>query len=95
MFYEKRMRSFAGLKREVRRLDSDAGIRVAGSYLRRHCFAFVTRFVGRYTVMVYERKGRKAPAVGKRILSREFESPEELEEFLQRITQKGVDAYVY
>jgi hypothetical protein len=45
--------------------------------------------------MVYERKGRKAPAVGKRILSREFESPEELEEFLQSITQKGVDAYVY
>ena len=95
MFYEKRIRSFAGLRREVRRLDSDAGIRVVGSYLKRRCFAFVTRFVDRYTVMVYERTGRKAPAVGKIVLSREFESPEELEEFLQRITQKGVDAYVY
>ena len=95
MFYEKRVRSFAGLKREARRLDSDAGIRVAGSYLRRRCFAFVTRFVGRYTVMVYERTGGKVPAVGKRVLSREFESPEELEEFLRRITRKGVDAYVY
>ena len=95
LFYEKRIRSFAGLKREVRRLDSDAGIRVVGSYRRHRCFAFVTRFVGRYTVMVYERTGRKAPAVGKRVLSKEFESPEELEEFLQRITQKGVDAYVY
>ena len=76
-------------------MDSDAGIRIAGHYLNRRCFAFVTRFVSRYTVMVYERTGRRAPAVGKRILSREFESPEELEEFLQRITQKKVDAYVY
>jgi hypothetical protein len=95
LFYEKKVRSFAGLKREVRRLDSDAGIRVAGSYRRRRCFVFVTRFVGRYTVMVYERTGREAPAVGKRVLSREFASPEELEEFLQGITEKGVDAYVY
>jgi predicted neutral ceramidase superfamily lipid hydrolase len=95
LFYEKRVRSFAGLKREARRLDSDAGIRVVGSYLKHLCFAFVTRSVGRYTVMVYERRGRKAPAVGKRILSREFESPEELEEFFRRITKKGVDAYVY
>ncbi|MGD0476764.1 MAG: hypothetical protein ABSB29_01190 [Nitrososphaerales archaeon] len=95
MFYEKKVRSFAGLRREARRLDSDAGIRVVGSYLGHRCFAFVTRSVGRYTVMVYERTGRKAPAVGKRVLSREFESPEKLEEFLQRITQKGVDAYVY
>jgi hypothetical protein len=95
LFYEKRIRSFAGLKREVRRLDSDAGIRVVGSYQRHRCFAFVTRFVGRYTVMVCERTGRKAPTVGKRVLSKEFESPEDLEEFLQRITQKEVDAYVY
>jgi hypothetical protein len=45
--------------------------------------------------MVYERTGRRAPAVGKRILSREFESPEELDEFLGRVTQKRIDAYVY
>ena len=76
-------------------MDSDAGIRVVGSYLKRRCFAFVTRFVGRYTVMIYERTGRKSPAVGKRVFSREFESAEELEEFLQGITQRGVDAYVY
>jgi hypothetical protein len=95
LFYEKRIRSFAGLRREVRRLDSDAGIRVVGSYLKHRCFAFVTRFVGRYTVMVYERTSHKASAVGKRVLSKEFESPKELEEFLHRLTQKGVDAYLY
>jgi hypothetical protein len=95
LFYEKRVRSFAGLKRELRRLDSDAGIRIAGHFLKHPCFAFVTRFVGNYTVLVCERKGRKTPAVGKRVLSKEFGSPEELEDFLQRITEKGVDAYAY
>ena len=95
LFYEKRVRSFARLKLETRRLDSDAGIRVVGLYVKRRCFAFVTRSLGRYTVLVYERWGRKTPVVGKRILSREFESPEELEEFLQRITKRGVDAFVY
>ncbi|MGP8124804.1 MAG: hypothetical protein ACLQEQ_02920 [Nitrososphaerales archaeon] len=95
MFYEKRVRSFAGLKREALRLDSDAGIRVAGSHLNRPCFAFITRFVGSYTVMVYEREGRKAPSVGKRVLSREFETPDELEGFLQSFTKRGVDAFVY
>lgn len=95
LFYEKRVRSFAGLMLETRRLDSDAGIRIAGHCSKRLCFAFVTRFVGNYTVMVYERSGRKNPAVGKRILSREFKSPEDLENFLRRITGKRVDAYVY
>ena len=95
LFYEKRVGSFAGLQRELRRLDSDAGVRIAGSYLKRPCFAFVTRFVGSYTVMVYERRGRRAPAVGKRILSREFGSPEELEGLLRKIAAKKVEAYVY
>jgi len=95
LFYEKEVRTFPALKREVLHLDSDAGIRVAGSHLNRPCFAFVTRFVGTYTVMVYERKGRKAPWVGRRVLSREFETSKELERFLQAFTQKGVEAYVY
>ena len=95
MFYEKEVRTFPALKREVLHLDSDAGIRVAGSHLNRPCFAFVTRFVGSYTVMVYEKRGRKAPWVGKRILSREFKTPKELERFLQSLTQKKVNAYVY
>ncbi len=81
--------------REIRLLDSDSGIRVAGSYLGRNCFAFLTRSVSTYTVMVYERKGLRAPAPGRRILSEEFESPDELGIFLRRITEKEVDAYVY
>ncbi len=79
----------------IRRLDSDSGVRVIGSYLKRACFAFLTRSAGTYTVMVYERKGGKAPSPGARILSREFGSVDELGRFLRQITQTGVDAYVY
>jgi len=95
MFYEKRVRSLAGLKKEVRTLDADAGVRIVGSYLKSPCFAFVTRFAGRYTVMVYERRGGRYPAVGENLISREFESLGELYGFLSEITTTKVDAYVY
>ena len=95
VFYEKRVRTFAELKKEVRRLDSDAGIRVSGSYRRQPCFAFVTRFVGSYTVMVYERGHGKEPAVGKRLFARDFGSPEKLDGFLQTISPRKVRASVY
>jgi len=95
MFYEKRVQSFDKLISELRRLDSDSGVRVVGSYLKKECFAFLTRSGGVYTVMMYERKGRKAAALGARILSREFKSVDDLGGFLKQIAQKQMDAYVY
>ena len=95
LFYEKRIRSFNNLMLELRRLDSDSGVRIIGSYQKRKCFAFVTRSGGVYTVMIYERKGRKAPALGARILSKEINSVDDLREFLGQIGQKEMDAYVY
>jgi hypothetical protein len=95
LFYEKRVRSFEKLMLVIRRLDSDSGVRVVGSYLKRACFVFLTRSGGTYTVMLNERTGGKAPAPGARILSREFESADDLGRFLRQITKKGVDAYVY
>jgi hypothetical protein len=95
LFYEKRVRSFNNLMSELRRLDSDSGVRVVGSYQKRKCFAFVTRSGGVYTVMIYERKGPKAPALGTRILSKEIKSISDLREFLGQIGQKKMDAYVY
>ncbi len=95
LFYEKRIRSFNNLMSELRRLDSDSGVRIIGSYHERKCFAFVTRSGGVYTVMIYERKGRKAPALGARILSKESKSLDDLREFLGQIGQREMDAYVY
>jgi len=95
LFYEKRVRSFNNLMSELRRLDSDSGVRIIGSYHERKCFAFVTRSGGVYTVMIYERKGRKTPALGARIFSREVKSEDDLREFLGQIGQKEMDAYVY
>ena len=95
LFYEKRVRSFYKLMSEMRRLDSDSGVRIVGSYQKRKCFAFVTRSGGVYTVMIYERKGRKTPALGARILSREVKSEDDLRELLGQIGRKEMDAYVY
>ena len=95
LFYEKRVRSFNNLMSELRRLDSDSGVRIIGSYHKRKCFAFVTRSGGVYTVMIYERKGRKTPALGARILSREVKSVDHLREVVGQIGQEEMDAYVY
>ncbi len=95
LFYEKRVRSFNKLMSELRRLDSDSGVRIVGSYQNRKCFAFVTRSGGVYTVMIYEKKGRKAPTLGARILSKEIKSADGLRKFLGQIGQKEMDAYVY
>ncbi len=93
--YEKRVRSFNNLMSELRRLDSDSGVRVVGSYHKRKCFAFVTRAGGVYTVMIYERKGSKTPALGARILSKEIKSVDNLRKLLEHIGQKEMDAYLY
>ena len=95
LFYEKRIRSFAKLMREIRHLDSDSGVRVVGSYLNKSCFAFLTRSAGSYTVTVYQRRGLRKPSVGARILSRDFNSADELGRFLGQIVKKGVDTYIY
>ena len=94
VFYEKEIGTILGLRKELSRLDSDAGIRIVGRYANRPCFAFVTRFLANFTVMVYERRGHN-PSVGKRILSREFESLEELEKFLRVIVPGKIKAYAY
>ena len=95
LFYEKRVRSFDKLMSELQRLDSDSGVRVVGSYQNRKCFAFVTRSGGVYTVMIYERQGRKTPELGARILSKETNSVDDLRQFLGHIGQKEIEAYVY
>ena len=95
LFYEKRIRSLNKLMSELRRLDSDSGIRVVGSYHQQKCFAFVTRSGCVYTVMIYERKGRNTLTLGARILSKEVKSVDDLLEFLGRTGQKEMDAYVY
>ena len=96
MFYEKRIRSFSVLERELRHLDSDAGVRVVGTFRNRPCFAFVTRFEGIYTTMIHVRGGSTAaPRVGRRILAREFESREELAKFLKALMPRRVEAYLY
>ena len=94
MFYERRMGSLAAVAEEAATMDADAGIRMVGKYGGRTCYAFVSRFGSRYTVMVYERKGRRG-GVGKRIASEELGSLEELKSFLRKVASRKVEAFAY
>jgi hypothetical protein len=98
LLYEKKVSSFAKLMKEVDLLDLDSGIRTFGDYKgKKGQFVFVTRSPhDSYTLMVYEKKaGTKTPAPGERLLVKEFERKEDLEELMRALLSKPVRAFVY
>jgi hypothetical protein len=98
LLYEKKVSSFAKLMKEVDLLDLDSGIRSFGDYKgKKGQFVFVTRSPhDSYTLMVYEKKaGTKTPATGERLLVKEFERKEDLEELMRALLSKPVRAFVY
>ena len=95
MFYERRIGSLAAVVKEAKTMDADAGIRLSGKYQGRICYAFLSRFGPKYTVMVYERKPGREGGVGKRLASLELDSLEELKDFLRRIASGSVEAFAY
>ena len=98
LFYEKKVDSFANLMKEVDLLDLDSGIRTFGDYKgKKGQFVFVTRSPhDSYTLMVYKKKaGAGTPVPGERLLVKEFERKEELEELMRALPSKPVRAFVY
>jgi len=95
LFYERRIGGLAALVREAETMDSDAGIRVAGRFAGRRCYAFVTRFGSRYTVMVYERKAGSEGGLGRRLASEELESVEGLKVLFRKIAPGRIEAFAY
>jgi hypothetical protein len=95
LFYERRIGSLAAVAREAETMDADAGIRIAGRFAGRGCYAFVSRFGQRYTVMVYEKKAGSGHRLGRRLASEELESVEALKVFLRRITSGRFEAFAY
>ena len=95
MFYERRIGSLTAVAKEARTMDADAGIRISVVYEGRRCYAFVTRFGPRYTVMVYEKKARRIDGLGKRLVAQEAGGPEELMKFLRKVVSGKVEAFAY
>lgn len=95
MFYERRIGSLAALVSEAETMDADAGIRIVGRFTGHGCYAFVTRFGNKYTVMVYEKNAGRRDGLGRRLASEELEGVEELEAFLRRIASKRLEAFAY
>ncbi len=95
MIYEKRLRSLPALRRELERLDGDAGVRLVGRFEGRRCLAFITRFGSTYTVLVYSAKGTTNPSPGAKVASKESDDVKELVRYLEPIAGAKVDAYSY
>jgi len=95
MLYERQVDSFSRLMREARRLDSDAGIRLVGSYRGKRCMVFVSRSGVGYAAIVCSLKRGTDPTPGRRILAVEFKRATELGKFLKGVAGKRVRAIVY
>ena len=95
MFYERRLRSLAAIVSEASSMDADAGIRVSGSYGGRKCYAFVTRFGPRYTLMIYERKSGKLEGLGRNLASEDIEGLPGLRAWLKKVATGRFEAFAY
>ncbi|MDE1857749.1 MAG: hypothetical protein KGI26_01605 [Thaumarchaeota archaeon] len=92
MFYEERVTSQAELKRRVRALDQDAGVRLIAGSGRHRYLMFVTRFGRKYTVMTYSMGRSGAP--GKRLQTTEYDDLGVVERILTAL-DRPLRAWVY
>jgi hypothetical protein len=95
LFYEKQVGSFSRLMREIRQLDSDAGIRLSGTFNGRTCLVFLTRSVGGFAVIVCAASKNAHPVPGRKLLAKQFARTGELKAFLTNVTKGQVQAFVY
>jgi hypothetical protein len=93
--YEKHVGSFSRLMSEVRRLDSDAGVRVLGSFRGRRCLIFLTRSVDGYVLILCAASKGERPLPGRRLGAEHFNNASEVQAFLRNATRGHVDAFVY
>lgn len=95
LFYEKRVSTFRALIKAVEVLDADSGVRVVGRYGKAKCYAFITRFGDRFTILVYQTRDARGGAMGRLLASKETKGTAELAGLLSEMTKGGVDAYIY
>ena len=94
MIYEKRIGSVLELRRQLATLDGDAGVRVLGVYEGARCFAFVTRFHEKYTLLVYRAEGK--PQLPRSVIaSKELSSVSDVMEILEAIAGPTLEAFAY
>jgi hypothetical protein len=94
MFYEKEVSSLPGLRKALRVLDEDSGVRLIGELEGKQCMAFVTRFGSKYTMMTYSVKGT-SESPGRRLRTSELGSADAAAEALRKLSPRRLRAYVY
>lgn len=93
--YEKHVGSFSTLMSEVRRLDSDAGVRLLGSFNGRRCLIFLTRSVDGYVLIVCAASSGGRPLPGRRLGAEHFSNLSQVRAFLKKVTRGHTDAFIY
>ena len=81
--------------KEIRILDSDAGIRILGEYEGKRCFVFLSKSTGGYAAIVCAMSGTRNPLPGRRLLATDFAQVGELSKFIRSVTAGHVQAFVY
>ena len=95
MFYERKVGSMTELMKEIRRLDSDAGVRLLGTYEGRRCLVFVSRTPQGFAAIVCSAVGGSSPVPGRRLIASEFKGDRDLQVFLRKLSGEKTRAFVY
>jgi hypothetical protein len=95
LLYERRIDTFEALILEAASMDADAGLRIVGKYNGLNCYAFVTRFGDRYTVMIYRRNSGRSGGVGAKLDAKELEGIDKLKPVLKKVVTGRVRAFAY
>jgi len=95
MIYEREVNSLGSLMKEIVRLDSDAGIRLTGTYNGSKCLVFISRSAVGYAAIVCSLRKGSGVAPGRRVHAADFLSARELQRFLKKVAGGRVAAFVY
>jgi hypothetical protein len=95
LVYEKRVSSIPKLRKELKILDGDAGVRIECVSGGKRLMVFMTRFEDVYTVIVCEAGGKSGKVPGKQVESKEFENVEKSVRFINGLAGPNVTAYIY
>lgn len=74
---------------------ADAGLRVVGKFEGSSCYCFVTRFGGRYTVVIFERRPGRQGKLGRRLAVLELNGIGELKSLIRMLVPGRVRAFSY
>ncbi len=95
MVYEERIATLEELLREIKIIDSDAGIRIDADYKGEDAFIFITRSSPGFAVAIHRKKNDDGLVPAERIEFIKIDNYEKLSDFLLTIVKEPLLAFKY